>query len=589
MVVFLQRYGISPAWAIRLYKIYGESAPAVLRADPYRLAHEVHGIGFLSADKIAQASGIAPDDPKRIQAAVRHRLGEYAADGHVFAPYDLLEAEVAQMIGVAPEAARAAVAALYKDESIVCEKLPEGDKAVYEKALYHAEIRVAEALARLGRAGAPPGARSRSAWPQMDIEAKIAEFEQRFKFEFADRQRDALRLALRGGPLILTGGPGTGKTTTLRGIIQILTAQGLAIALAAPTGRAAKRLAETVEMPASTIHRLLKWNPQKGVFTFNESNPLQADLIVVDETSMVDIVLAHQLLKAVPPSASMLFVGDSDQLPSVGPGNFLADMIASGALPVVRLDQVFRQASRSLIVVNAHRINRGEFPIVKPSDEFKNPDFFFIKKDEPLEALETVKSLVQERIPKRFGLHPLDDIQVISPMRRGDLGVSNLNEQLQALLNPQKRVLMRGRSAFRIGDKVMQIRNNYDFDIFNGDIGRIVEIDEDKSEAIVSFDGRNVAYPFDSLDDLTLAYAITAHKSQGSEYPAVVLPIHTQHYILLQRNLFYTALTRGKRLVVVVGSLRALGIAVKNDKIASRFSGLRQRLRQAMEQEKAKI
>jgi exodeoxyribonuclease V alpha subunit len=574
VIIFLQRYGVSPSWAIRLYKAYGDQAPIILRTDPFRLALEIHGIGFASADKIAQAAGLAHDDPKRVQAGVKHRLGEFAHDGHTFAPYDLLEAEAARMLEVEPPNVREAIVELFQTETIICEKLPEGDKAVYDAALHHAETAVARALGRV--------AAGRKKWPAIDAEVERAAFETQFKFQFAARQREALALATEGKSLVLTGGPGTGKTTTLRGIIHILSAHGVSIALAAPTGRASKRLAETVKMPASTIHRLLKWNPQKGAFTYNESNPIEADLIVIDETSMVDIVLAHHLMRAVRPDSSILFVGDIDQLPSVGPGNFLADVIASGLIPVVRLNEIFRQAARSLIVVNAHRINQGEFPIVKPSKDFKNPDFYFIAKDEPLEALETVKELVRERIPKRFGLHPQDDIQVITPMRRGELGVSNLNEVLQTMLNPDKRVLMRGGSAFRPGDKVMQIRNNYDLEVFNGDIGRIDSINAEDQRVEVLFEGRTVIYPFDELDDLTLAYAITVHKSQGSEYPAVVLPMHTQHYILLQRNLFYTALTRGKKLVCIVGSRRALRIAINNAKMRTRFSGLRQRLQQGL-------
>jgi len=572
-VVFaLQQYGISPAWSIRLYKIYGNQAAKVLRSDPFRLALEVHGMGFASADKIAQATGIAPDDPKRVQAAVKHRLSEYASDGHTFAPYDLLEAETAQMIGVDPAKVREAVVDLFKAESIVCEKLPDGDKAVYDEPLYRAETRVAEALKRK-----PAGNR---AWPRMNAEKEIGEFEQRFRFEFAERQKEALRIAMKGESLVLTGGPGTGKTTTVRGIIEILSQHGISIALAAPTGRAAKRLTETTHMAASTIHRLLKWNPATGRFTYNEANPLEADVIIVDESSMLDIALAYQFLRAVPAKASLIFVGDIDQLPSVGPGNFLADIIISEIFPVVRLDEIFRQARSSLIVVNAHRINRGEFPLFKPApEEFPNPDFFFIPKNEPQDVMDAVKELVSERIPKKFDFDPLDDVQVITPMRRGDLGVGRLNEVMQQLLNPEKRVFMRGRTAFKVGDKVMQIRNNYDREVFNGDIGRIKSIDEESQNVGVMFDNRTVYYPYDDLDDLTLAYAITVHKSQGSEYPAVILPLHTQHYMLLQRNLFYTALTRGKRLVCVVGSHRALRIAVNTMQQSKRFSGLAQRLR----------
>lgn len=570
VILFLQEYAISPAWAVRLYKIYGPHAATILRTDPFRLALEVSGIGFASADKIARAAGIAADDPKRIQAAVKHRLSEYANDGHTFAPYDLLEAETAKMIEVSPEPVREAVVELFRTGSLICEKLPEGDKSVYDEPLHRAEVRVAEALLRRLNV--------KKKWPQIDEDREIEAFERRYNFQFASRQKQALQLAFKGQSLVLTGGPGTGKTTTVRGIIEILSRHGVMIALAAPTGRAAKRLSETTRMPASTIHRLLKWNPQTGTFTYNENNPIEADVLIIDETSMLDITLAHSLMKAVPLRASLIFVGDIDQLPSVGPGNFLSDLIKSGIFPVVRLDEIFRQAARSMIVVNAHRINQGQFPIVKPSEEFPNPDFFFIAKQEPAEVLDAVKELVVDRIPKKFRLDPLNDVQVITPMRRGDLGVTRLNEALQQLLNPEKRVFMRGRLAFKIGDKVMQVRNNYEREVFNGDIGRIVSINEESQQVGVVFDNRTVPYPYEDLDDLTLAYAITVHKSQGSEYPAVVIPLHTQHYVLLQRNLFYTAITRGKKLVCVVGSHRALNIAIKNAGEVVRFSGLRQRL-----------
>jgi exodeoxyribonuclease V alpha subunit len=577
IMAFLQSYNISATWASRIYKFYGDNAVSLMRENPYRLAIDLRGMGFKSADKIARSAGVAEDAEERVQAAVLHILREESGNGHTYYDFDPLTKQALELLGFDdPGRVRKAVADLRKNEAsrrgalVVAEKLPEGQKAVYLVGLYHAETNVGEYLRSLLSTG--------KAMPTMDGEAEIRAFESDTGFELAGAQREAVRLALRGGVMVITGGPGTGKTTTLRAVIHALRRHGVALNLCAPTGRAAKRLAESARMDAMTIHRLLKWEPKKGGFAYDETNPLPTDYLVVDEASMLDISLAHQLLKALPATASLLLVGDVDQLPSVGPGNVLRDIMDSGRAPTVRLDTIFRQARKSLIVLNAHRINEGEFPILKPEEEDTKPDFFFVEREDPEEALEALLDVVAKRIPDKYNLDPVADVQVITPMRRGGLGAANLNVRLQALLNTDPRSLARGAETFKVGDKVMQCENNYDKDVYNGDIGIIVDIDRLDHNVRVRFDKRFVEYAHSDLDELRLSYAITVHKSQGGEYPAVVLPVHTQHFVMLQRNLIYTAITRGRRLVVCVGTKRAMALAVKNHKTTERFSGLRQRL-----------
>ncbi len=576
---FLQSYGISSTWATRIYKIYGSEAVNVLTKNPYRLAIDIRGIGFKSADKIALKAGMAHDAPERVQAGVLHLLREAAGDGHTFFPFDELSVQALEILGIEdPVRIRQATSELCKPEMsakgplVVAEKLPEGNKAVYLRGLHHAETGVAAHVAALCQTG--------KALPKLDIQAELAVLQRESRIELAGQQIEAVRLALRGGMMVLTGGPGTGKTTTVRTILEALVRNRVMLALAAPTGRAAKRLSETTHMEAATLHRLLKWDPRKGIFSYNESNPLRADYVIVDEASMLDVTLTHQLLKALAPTTSLLLVGDVDQLPSVGAGNVLRDLIDSGTMPVVRLDTIFRQARQSLIVLNAHRINQGEFPLLAPPEEGKGrkPDFFFVQRESPEEAVETIRQLVCERIPQSYGVDAIRDIQVITPMHRGILGAGNLNIQLQQALNQDPRSLTRGDIVFKVGDKVMQTENDYDKDVFNGDIGIIHTIDRVDHWVRVKFDRRIVEYPFSDLDELVLSYAITVHKSQGSEYPVVVLPVHTQHYIMLKRNLLYTAVTRGKRLVVCVGTKKAMFLSVKNADLSERHSGLRQRL-----------
>jgi exodeoxyribonuclease V alpha subunit len=412
---------------------------------------------------------------------------------------------------------------------------------------------------------------------QIDVEKAIEWVQSISRIDLAATQKLALRKTISGKVVVLTGGPGTGKTTLINSLVKILEKKGQRIVLASPTGRAAKRLSEVTGKEAKTIHRLLEFSPKEGGFKRNEDNPLDADLVVIDEASMVDILLMNQLLKAIPLTATLLLVGDVDQLPSVGPGNVLKDIIASGNVETIILTEIFRQAQESLIIVNAHRVNRGEFPQLKPQ-QGQRSDFYFIEKDDPEEVLGVIKELCVKRLPNAFRLNPLDDIQVMTPMHRGTVGVANLNAELQVLLNPQGKVITRGGRLFRVNDKVMQIKNNYEKDVFNGDIGTLAAIDIEEQKVQVKFEGRTVDYELSDLDDLVLAYAISIHKSQGAEYPVVVVPLLSQHYIMLQRNLLYTAITRAKRLVVLVGSKRAIAIAVRNNKVQRRYTNLAAKL-----------
>jgi exodeoxyribonuclease V alpha subunit len=570
VMVFLQGHGVSTSHAVKIFKRYGDKAIASVRENPYRLATDIFGIGFLTADAIATNLGVRADSAERCRAGVLHVLGVLADEGHTGATEPELVERAAKLLEVDVERIERELPQLAEASDVVIEKTPSGTDAVYLTALHTAERGVAERVLELIDAPARP--------TSIDVEKAIAWFEQREQITLADEQRQAIGLALRHKVLVVTGGPGTGKTTLINGIIQILEKKAGLVLLAAPTGRAARRMTEATGHDARTLHRMLEWSPKSKAFEKGPRNPLEADLVIVDEASMLDTLMTFALLAATPLHCRLVLVGDTDQLPSVGPGNVLADLIASRRVPVVRLSHIFRQAEKSRIVVNAHRVNQGEMPIVAADDP--GSDFFFIEKEEPEDILATLKTLVEERIPKRFGLHAAQDIQVLCPMHKGLLGAAALNAELQALLNPSGPAVVRGTRVFRVGDKVMQIRNNYDLDVYNGDIGRIVAIDDAERTVTAVFDGREVVHDEAELDELTLAYACSIHKSQGSEYPCVVIPLHTQHFVMLRRNLLYTAITRGRRLVVIVGSKRALSTAVRNSQTVSRFSSLAWRLAQ---------
>jgi exodeoxyribonuclease V alpha subunit len=567
IMLFLHANGVGTSRAVRIFKTYGQDAVRVISENPYRLARDIRGIGFLTADKVAEKLGIEKAAMIRVRAGVSYALAEATDEGHCGLPVDELTELTAKLIEVPPELIETALALELEDGAVVAGTV-EGRRCAFLAGFYRAEQVIAERLRALASGRLP--------WPAIDLARAIPWVESRTGLALAESQRQALGLAVACKVLVITGGPGVGKTTLVNSILKVLRAKGVAVALCAPTGRAAKRLGESTGLEARTIHRLLETDPKTGSFKRNDAHPLACDLLVVDEASMVDVVLMRSLLQALPDTAALLVVGDVDQLPSVGPGQVLADIIGAGVVPVVRLTEVFRQAAQSQVIVNAHRINRGQMPDLAAQE---GSDFFFVDAAEPEEGARKLLAVVRERIPARFGLDPVRDVQVLCPMNRGGLGARALNLALQQALNPpgEKRVDRFG-WTFCPGDKVMQVVNDYDRDVFNGDLGVITQLDTEAGELGVSFDGRAVSYGFGELDELVLAYATTIHKAQGSEYPAVVIPLSTQHYPMLARNLLYTGLTRGKRLVVLVGQRKALAIAVRNQGGRRRWSRLRELL-----------
>ncbi len=590
IMLFLHSHGVTTNLAVKIYKQYGESAMQVVQGDPYRLAQDIYGVGFKTADSIAQALGLPADHPSRIEAGLVYALNQMTDDGHVYAPRSLLAERAAELLQVSPDLIAPALERLAQADRIREETVPYGtsrrdfpgdsigdyiaeepaeygQQAIYLTPLYYSEVGLAERLKLL--ASALPSRLS-------DLPPAFVSLDP----QLSPQQVSAVKAALSHPLSVLTGGPGTGKTTALRALIAVMETAGKRYALASPTGRAARRLSEATGSPASTIHRLLGFAPGQG-FKHNLENPLPADLVVIDEASMLDLSLAYSLLKAIQPGTHLLLVGDVDQLPSVGAGDVLRDVIASGVAPLTRLSIIFRQASGSQIITNAHRINQGQMPLFPKATQDTAGDFFLFPAETPEEAAGWVLEVVCRRIPDKFGLHPRQDIQVLAPMYRGPVGVDALNAALQASLNPAGASRPERRlygQLFRQGDKVMQVQNNYDKDVFNGDIGWLAALDSIDQSLTVDFEGRRVDYDWSEADQLVLAYAVSVHKAQGSEFPAVVLPLVTSHYLMLQRNLLYTGVTRAKRLCVLVGSRKAIGIAVRNNKVAERYTALDWRL-----------
>ncbi|MEE8461537.1 MAG: ATP-dependent RecD-like DNA helicase [Acidobacteriota bacterium] len=577
VMLFLQSHGISSGYAAKIFKQYGRQSIEVVRENPYRLATDILGIGFVIADSIAEKLGFEKDSEVRAEAGILYVLNQLTHEGHVYYPYESLIEKCQKILQVNREIILKSIGTIALDNRIVIEDVNdqienfrENNKDVYLATLHLCETSIARRLKTL--ISAPKSIR------KVDIKKAIEWLQKQLPMTLATLQIGAVRCALEEKVMVITGGPGTGKTTIINAILKIFTKVTDNIMLAAPTGRAAKRMNEATGHPARTIHRMLEYSLRKGGFQKNEEHPLTCDLLIVDEASMIDTVLMHHLLKAIPPRATLVLVGDIHQLPSVGPGNVLKDIITSGVVRVVELREIFRQAQESSIIVNAHKINQGHLPTLTPSG-LKLDDFYFIEQEDPDAVLKTILELTQERIPRRFGFDPLDDIQVLTPMHKGIVGAENLNAELQKAFNPGQGGVLRGGRTFRVKDKVMQIKNNYDKVVFNGDIGRITHIGSDSQKVTISFDGRDVFYETSDLDEIVLAYAISVHKSQGSEYPAVIIPILMQHYLLLQRNLIYTAVTRGKKLVVMVGTKKALSTGVKNDRVRKRHSRLKDRLR----------
>ena len=575
VMIFLQSHGVSSGYATKIFKHYGKESITIVKDNPYTLATDIYGIGFLTADKIAEKMGIPKDAVIRCEAGILYVLNTLSEEGHVYYPYDSLIRKCEKILGVESEIVADAITNIVGKGHVVVDEDIEnnevGGKAVYLAGYYFSEVSLANRLRTL--IDMPKNVRV------INSERTLSQLQRGLHITLAEKQIEAIKTAIQDKVVVITGGPGTGKTTIINCIIKIYRERESKVVLAAPTGRAAKRMNELTGFEAKTIHRLLEYSLQKGGFRKDDTQPLDADVIIIDEASMIDMLLLYYLLKAVPPFATLVLVGDVNQLPSVGAGNVLKDIIDSGVVPVVELTEIFRQAQESLIIVNAHRIHKGKFPILKDQQKNGLTDFYFIEQEDPEKVLKLILTLVKQRIPLTFGFDPVTDIQVLSPMHRGVIGAENLNQELQSVINPASSPeITRGGKKFRVDDKVMQIRNDYDKEVFNGDIGRIISIDQETQEVIIQFDEKQVPYSYSDLDAIVLAYAVSVHKSQGSEFPVVIIPLMTQHYMLLQRNLLYTGVTRGEKLVILIGTKKALAIAIKNNQTLKRYTLLKERL-----------
>jgi exodeoxyribonuclease V alpha subunit len=563
VMLFLQEYEVSTAYAVKIYKAYGNDSIKLVKENPFRLADDIWGIGFKTADKIASKLGFDKNSYERSRAGIIYVLNQLSNEGHCFAYREQLFKAAFEILEIEKENFETALNRMLLENTLILEK----DDILYLPPLYYSELGVAGRIREIINIAGP--------YDIKEVDTIIDKVQQENNIVYDDVQIDAIKRACTSKVMVLTGGPGTGKTTTTLAIIKVFELMSARILLAAPTGRAAKRLSEATGFEARTIHRLLEFKPPEG-YQKNGGNPLECDVLIIDEMSMVDIVLMYNLLKAVPPRTVVILVGDVDQLPSVGPGNVLKDIIASDIVSVVKLTRIFRQAQGSMIITNAHKINKGEFPVLKAGS---NSDFFFIEEEDPIKMVEQIKNLCGKRLPAYYQVDPINDIQVLTPMQRGEIGARNLNMVLQETLNPATEYVNYGGTKYKLHDKVMQVKNNYDKNVFNGDIGRITDIDLEEKRVIITFDNNEVEYDTTELDEVVLAYATTIHKSQGSEYKLVVAPLLTQHYMMLQRNLLYTCVTRAKKIMVLLGTKKALAMALKNNKVEMRNTLLSERLK----------